>query len=355
MFSHLSLGALAAVFILASAAIWFAGIRLSKTADILSVRLNMGEAFGGLILLAIATNLPEIAIVASASWRGDLSIAIGNIFGGIAIQTVVLVLLDIWGVKGRQPLSSKAAGLDLVLEGVLVVGVLITAIMATRLPPTLIFARVAPGGVLITALWIAGLWLIGQAREALPWTASAEAPEGQQAPRGHKQNQVSEAHQGGLAVAMVVFGIAALVTLVAGVALEESGALIAGKVGVSGVLFGATALAAATALPELSTGLASVKLGDYKMAVSDILGGNAFLPVLFLLSSLISGKAALPKADDTDIYLAALGVLLTCIYIYGLVFRPQRKVAGMGIDSLIVLSFYAVGMAGLVFVAQVKH
>lgn len=355
MLPHLSLVALATLFLAASAAIWFAGIRLSKAADVLSTRLHMGEAFGGLILLAIATNLPEIAIVASASWRGDIGIAIGNIFGGIAIQTVVLVLLDLWGVKGSQPLSSKAAGLDLVLEGVLVVGVLITAIMASRLPPGLIFARVAPGGALIAGLWIAGLWLIGQSREALPWTASSDAPPGQAAPRGHKRSQVSEAHEGGLGKASLVFGLAALVTLVAGVILEQSGELIAVKVGMSGVLFGATALAAATALPEVSTGLASVKLGDFKMAVSDIFGGNAFLPVLFLLSSLISGRAALPQAQNTDIYLAALGVLLTCIYLSGLVFRPRRKLFGMGIDSLVVLSFYAVGMIGLVFIAQAKR
>jgi len=34
----------------------------------------------------------------------------------------------------------------------------------------------------------------------------------------------------------------------------------------TGVIFGATILAAATALPEVSTGLASMKLKDYQMA-----------------------------------------------------------------------------------------
>ena len=98
-----------------------------------------------------------------------------------------------------------------------------------------------------------------------------------------------------------VFALAALVTLGGGVVLEESSNGIAGHLGLSGVLFGATFLAAATSLPEVSTGLASLKLGDYQLAVSDIFGGNAFLPVLFLLATLVSGSAVLPEAQNSDV------------------------------------------------------
>ncbi len=90
---------------------------------------------------------------------------------------------------------------------------------------------------------------------------------------------------------------------------------------------------------------------DYQLAISDILGGNAFLPVLFLLATLVSGKAVLPGASSADLYLAGLAVLLTCIYMAGLVFRPKRRVLGMGLDSVIVLSLYVIGAVGLFMVA----
>jgi cation:H+ antiporter len=118
------------------------------------------------------------------------------------------------------------------------------------------------------------------------------------------------------------------------------------------VIFGATILAAATALPEVSTGITSARKGDYQLAVSDIFGGNAFLPVLFLMASLLSGKAVLPQAHDTDIYLTGLGILLTVVYLCGLIFRPRRRVLHMGVDSLAVLVLYAIGMTGLIAVAH---
>ena len=59
------------------------------------------------------------------------------------------------------------------------------------------------------------------------------------------------------------------------------------------------------------------------------------------------GQAVLPQAQNSDLYLTGLGVLLTAIYIYGLIFRPKRQIARMGLDSLAVLVVYALGMVGL--------
>lgn len=138
MFSAISLPFLLLIFCGAAIAIWIAGVQLSNTTDVLSTRLGLGEALGGVILLAIAANLPEIAITVSAALRHNLDLATGNILGGIAVQTVVLVLLDIFGVRGRSSLMYHAASLTLMLEGLLVIAVLTTAIMATQLPQSLI-------------------------------------------------------------------------------------------------------------------------------------------------------------------------------------------------------------------------
>jgi cation:H+ antiporter len=352
---NLSLPVILALFGLCAIAIWFAGIKLSRTADILSTHFGLGEALGGMILLAIVTNLPEIAITVSAALQHNLELAIGNILGGIAIQTVVLVILDAFGLGKQDPLTYRAASLVLVLEGLMVITVLTLVVVGNLLSPSVIYLGISPVDVIIVLVWVVGIFLIGKSRTNLPWHQLGKLPDSQKEERGHrKKKHYDSAIEKGttITVAILVFSVCALITLVAGVGLEITGDAIAKHIGMTGVLFGATILAAATALPEISTGLASMKLKDYQMAMSDIFGGNAFLPVLFILATFLSGNASLPQAHKTDIYLTGIAMLLTMIYICGLLFRPRKQIIRMGIDSFLVLIVYLVGLLGLFAIAK---
>ncbi len=337
---------LAALFAASAALIWLAGIRLSDATDALDARLHLGSALGGLILLAFATNLPEIAITVAGASSGNLELAVGNLIGGIAIQTAVLALLD--ARTAGKPLTHMAGSLVVVLEAVMVVAVLVAAIMATQLPAGAALAGLSPGSVAILLLWLGGLLLINRARHGLRWELSAPGSSPGRAPhdraRGTGEQPFADRSTGAVAV---IFALAALVTLGAGVAIEETGSELAGRIGLTGAVFGATVLAASTALPEVSTGMASVALGDHELAFADIFGGNAFLPVLFVVADLIAGSPALPTAHSTDLWVAGLGVVLTCVYIAGLIVRPERKLGPLGPDSWLVLCLYAVGIAGL--------
>ncbi len=331
------------IFAAAAAVVWVAGIQLSKATDVLDVRLHLGSALGGLIVLAVATNLPEIAITVSAALSGNLDVAVGNILGGIALQTVVLVVLDAFGKRGRgtKPLTYRAASLTLVLEGLVVVAVLAVVIAGSQLPDDLEIWRLTPDVVLIAALWIVGLVLVQRAGSHLPWHEDGRAPDATPKPTASAKKKMSTRK------AAIVFSVSALATLVAGVVLERAGDAASSQIGLSGVLFGATVLALATSLPEISTGLQAIRQGDDNLAISDIFGGNAFLPVLFLLATVISGSAVLPRANAADIYLTALAALLTLVYVVGLIFRPRRRILGMGVDSFTVLVLYAIGIGGL--------
>ncbi|WP_204366378.1 hypothetical protein [Natrialba taiwanensis] len=179
-----------------------------------------------------------------------------------------------------------------------------------------------PPEILIALLWVTGLLLVSKAQADLSWRIGGAPPKAQSEPRGIAKRKKEAGTTGVVARHPIAVFLLAAVTLGGGITLERSSSMLASGIGVSGAVFGATMLAAVTALPEVSTGLTAVRLGDYRLAISDIFGGNAFLPVLFLVVSVVSGQAVLPALTGADIYLAGLGSLLTTVYITGVIFRP---------------------------------
>src|SRR3954467_3086119 len=141
---------------------------------------------------------------------------------------------------------------------------------------------------------------------------------------------------------------AAGVALVAGVGLERSGNALADAWGINGVVFGATILAAVTALPEISTGIRAVRLGRVGLAMGDIFGGNQVQMTLFLMADILAGRPVLLQATTSSLGKGGIGIVVTAVYALGLVVRPPRKVLRLGIDSWLVLVFYLFGIAGLV-------
>jgi cation:H+ antiporter len=95
----------------------------------------------------------------------------------------------------------------------------------------------------------------------------------------------------------------------------------------------------------------ALRQGDTQLAMSGIFGGNAVLPALFIFADLLAGKPALPTAQDTDVWMAGLGVVLTGIYIVGVIVRPRRTRWRMGPDSIAAIVGYALGIAGLFLVS----
>ena len=340
------------IFVAGAGATWVAGTFLSKATDALDIRLNLGEAFGGMLLLAIAGSLPEAAITVTAALGHHLDIAAGNLIGGIAIQTAVLVIADFF-VVGRKPLSYMVGSLIPVLEASLVVAVTSVAMLGALLPPRVVIFRMSPASIAIVVIWLAGMVLLNRVRNSPKWeiTMPGSAPG-----RPHRRVKHPVAphpyEKNSTATVVLVFAAASLVTLLAGWALTVSGGLLADRAGINGIVFGATVLALASALPEISTGIAAVKLGDHQLVMGDIFGGNAFQLTLFVVADLITGTAVLSQAGAANSWLAGLGILVTIIYAGSVVVRPERNYLRLGLDSIIVLVLCAIGIAGLLLIAH---
>ena len=338
------------VFVVAAGITWAAGVVLAKTTDRLDRDLNLGDAIGGLVLLAIAGSLPELAITISAAASGHLDLAAGNLIGGIATQTMVLVLCDL--AVPTKPLTVLVGSLIPVLEGLLVVLVLVGVLLGASLPASASFGGVlSPASVGIVVTWIGGIVVFNYVRKAPKWEIVMH---GAQPGRPHHRvaPAVQPRHAGWPTVRVAaLFVFACIVTLGAGVALEITGNDLADRAGINGVIFGATFLALATALPEISSGIEAVRLGDHQLAVGDILGGNAFQVCLFLVADLIAGAPVLAQAGKLNGWLAALSIGLTAIYATGVIVRAERP-ARIGPDSILAIVLYVIGIVGLLYLSH---
>jgi cation:H+ antiporter len=342
---------LVVVFVVAAAATWGAGVYLAKTTDALDSRFGLGEALGGLILLAVTGSLPEIAITASAAVAGHLDLAVGNLIGGVAVQTLVLVVLDLFA--GRQrPLSFLVGSLIPVLEALIVVIVLATAMGGAALSPTTNVGGASPTSIAVVVLWVGGVWVVNRVRLSSDW--KVEAPHSRPGRRHRREPHPAGSHpfaKSSTGRVLAIFVAGSVVTLGAGVTLQASGSLLASRMNVQGAIFGATFLAAATALPEISSGIAAVRLGDMQLAVGDILGGNSFQICLFLLADLLAGTPVIGAAHTSDIWLGGLGLMMTGIAASAIIARPKRTYLWLGIDSVTLIVVYALAIALLPRVA----
>ncbi|MCM8600278.1 MAG: sodium:calcium antiporter [Candidatus Accumulibacter sp.] len=352
---HFGIGTLLLIFAGGAVATWVSGVWLAKVTDVLDDRFGLGETIGGMILLSVTGGLPELAITISAASSGHLDIAAGNLIGGVAVQTLVLVIADRC-IRGPLPLSTAAASLVPALEGILVICVVAITAMAGLLPKSAAVGPLSVGSLVIAITWAVGMWILTLCRDRkdldLPAPAGAD-PAATKSPLAATDPRSDQ----GLAAAsttrlVTIFVLASVITLIAGVLLEQSGDRLADLIGMNGVLFGATVLALASALPEISTAITGVQMRSYTLVFGDIFGGNAFQLVLFVLADLLAWQPVLTHEGRANAWIGMIGLVMTTIYVAGILLRPRWRYWGLGADSWAAFIAYGLGLWGLVLISN---
>jgi len=324
------------IFLASIILLWFFSNKLSDIVNYIDDEFNLGSSFGGTIILSIVTNLPEIAITTNGALKGDIDIAVGNILGGIVIQALLFVLFDFASRKEKKPFSTLVSDKASLIQGLFLIIILVLVIIGKLFNADSINYRTTFPEILIAISWITSIVILRKI----------------QAKKETLNNTISKTNTKKLAKKTAIFWliISSLVILFFGVLLEETSDTIANHYQINGVIFGATILALITSLPEISGGLAFVKNKTYQPIISDIFGGNAFLPVLFLLASLLTNDAIIPSAHPIDIYLTTIAIIITAVYLMGMILKLPYRKYGIGIDSWMVLIIYILSIFGMFYV-----
>lgn len=323
---------LIAIFAAGTAAVWLAGTRLARLVDAISAKTGMGQAAAGMILLASITSSPELAVSTVATLQGTPLMSLSDVLGSTAVNLVILATAD--ACYGRDAVTTRVPSLNVVLQGVL--GMVVFALTAIgTFASDVLFFGVGLGSWLVVLAYAVGVQMLVRSRADEHWKPT----------RGPKKEEEPEGDERSLARLIMLTAAAGLVILVAGFLLARAGEVLAERSGLGQSFFGAVVLSFATSTPEISTVLESVKMRRYTMAISEIFGTNLFnVTIIFYIDALHRGGPVLVEAGPFGATAALLGLVLTAIFVVGMIERRDKTLGRMGYDSAAVFVIYAAGL-----------
>lgn len=338
MFDNLPLPFNLLIFAALAWIIWEAGTRLSYFIDAIAEQTRLARAFLGLILLATATELPEMVTTLTASSSGNGKLALNNMFGGMMLQLAVLAIADFFVADGT--LTSHPRKPTVATAGLLSILALSMLLIFHLIGDGLLIWHVGFGSMAIALLYLLSMYLlrIGQKRDT--WSP-VDLPDEETEEEG-RTNHYDGKPVLDLAILSVVAGIAILISGVLVVRVAES---LAVQTGLGNSFIGVSLLAMTTSLPELSTSIAAVRVKAYTMAISNIFGSNLIMTFLvFPVDLFFDQGPVLNHIDSSAAFALAAGIFMTGLYCIGLLMRPKQKILTIGIDSVLVLAGYFVSL-----------
>lgn len=141
--------------------------------------------------------------------------------------------------------------------------------------------------------------------------------------------------------ALVMFAAAATVILAASPVFAYSAKQIAELTGIGHTFMGPWLVGLPTSLPELVSCLAAVRMGAFDLAVGNLFGSNAFNMAIFFGMDLAHSGGSVFGVLAPDHALSALfAIVLMALGLGAIVFRAEKRWAGIEPDSLLMLATY---------------
>lgn len=323
-----------ALFLVAAGLIGFFGIRMTYLARDIAMRTGLGEAFTGAVFIGATTSLSGIMASATAAWHGEASLAVSNSLGGIAAQTLFLVLADLLYRKAN--LEFAAASVENLMMSVQLMLLFSILLIAFNLPELTLFS-IHPASLLLIVTYLFTIKLLVDTHEKPMWLPRMTPGTVRESTRHPKENG------SGLTGArlFIYFAVCAGVVALSGWIMATSGMAIAQETGLSAGIMGGIFIAVATSLPELVVAVTAIRMGALTLAVGDIVGGNAFDTLFIAVSDFFyrDGSIYAAIAHTEKIWLGS-AMLMNCVLLMGLMYRERKGIANIGMESVMIAVIY---------------
>ncbi|HEY9098111.1 MAG TPA: sodium:calcium antiporter [Thiobacillus sp.] len=307
----------------------FAGWRLSRYGDILAEKTGLSASWIGLILLATATSLPELATGISAVTAARApDIAAGDVLGSTVFNLLILVVLDAF--YRRESLYTRAAQGHILSAalGALLIGISGFSLLLDQAGFSPSLRHVGLYSPLIVIVYVAAMRAVFQyeRRTMAEFTEAAVAR--------YPDITTRQAWMG--------YAVAASAIVAAGSWLPFVAKALAVQMGWEQSFVGTLLVAAITSAPEAAVTLSALRIGAVDMAIANLLGSNLFNIAILAIDDLFYAPGPLLAAINPSHAITALtAVMMSALVIVGLIYRPKgRDVVGLSWISIGLFALY---------------
>ncbi len=316
---------------------------LANSADVVADRTGLGRTFVGVVMLATATSLPELATGISSITLFDApDLAIGDAFGSNLFNLMIIGLADLYWQNGpvlnavtRTSVMTAGLGAGLITLAALAIFIYSETDVTADWP-------LSPLTVILLLGFVAAMFLIYRHSQQMQGAAQdAEA---------ELEVEAEDVRQSSLHRALLIYAASAAVIVAAAIWLSHVGENIAEDMHWEQSFVGSQFLAISTSLPEIGTSFAALRIGAPDLAISNVLGSNVFNMgiVLFFDDVAFVDGSVWEVVSSVHVISGLMAVLMTMVVIVGIMTRPRERLRFWTPDGVLLVGGYA-GASALLY------
>ena len=297
------------IYLALAIAVVLLSIKASVYVDLLDKNTKLSGAFIGGVLLSAVTSLPELLTsLSSTVWLKNPGLSLGNILGSnLFNMTIIAMLIILWTSNFKKSNISKSHSYTAWVTLAIYVAVALNMLNIVNFEVVTIS---------ITSIIILVLYTLGVKTMSNDDSGTAD----------EFKDETAVTTSLSLKQIIIRFILVSIGLVISSILITYVTDIIAARLNLGASLAGALLLGIATSLPELTSCVSLVKIGNFNVSVGNIVGSNLFnFLIIFISDVLFIGGTVYDFAESQTRNLVIFGIISTMLILTVLKIKDKVK------------------------------
>ena len=297
------------IYLALAIAVVLLSIKASVYVDLLDKNTKLSGAFIGGVLLSAVTSLPELLTsLSSTVWLKNPGLSLGNILGSnLFNMTIIAMLIILWTSNFKKSNISKSHSYTAWVTLAIYVAVALNMLNIVNFEVVTIS---------ITSIIILVLYTLGVKTMSNDDSGTAD----------EFKDETAVTTLLSLKQIIIRFILVSIGLVISSILITYVTDIIAARLNLGASLAGALLLGIATSLPELTSCVSLVKIGNFNVSVGNIVGSNLFnFLIIFISDVLFIGGTVYDFVESQTRNLVIFGIISTMLMLTVLKIKDKVK------------------------------